>query len=75
MTTIRQADFIDSIADALQYISYYHPLDFIKALDEAYQREESEAAKNAIAQVLTNSRMSAQGHRRFVRTLVLSPAL
>ena len=63
MTTIRQADFIDSIADALQYISYYHPLDFIKALDEAYQREESEAAKNAIAQVLTNSRMSAQGHR------------
>ncbi|WP_300318629.1 fumarate hydratase [Idiomarina sp.] len=63
MTTIRQADFIDSIADALQYISYYHPLDFIKALDEAYQREESEAAKNAIAQVLANSRMSAQGHR------------
>ncbi|MCK7459968.1 fumarate hydratase [Idiomarina aminovorans] len=63
MTTIRQADFIDSIADSLQYISYYHPLDFIKALDEAYQREESEAAKNAIAQVLTNSRMSAQGHR------------
>ncbi|WP_289007771.1 fumarate hydratase [uncultured Idiomarina sp.] len=60
---MRQADFIDSIADALQYISYYHPLDFIKALDEAYQREESEAAKNAIAQVLTNSRMSAQGHR------------
>ena len=63
MTTIRQADFIDSIADALQYISYYHPLDFIKALDEAYQREENEAAKNAIAQVLTNSRMSAQGYR------------
>jgi len=63
MTTICQADFIDSIADSLQYISYYHPLDFIKALDEAYQREESEAAKNAIAQVLTNSRMSAQGHR------------
>lgn len=63
MTTIRQADFIDSIADALQYISYYHPLDFIKVLDDAYQREESEAAKNAIAQVLTNSRMSAQGHR------------
>jgi fumarate hydratase class I len=63
MTTICQADFIDSVADSLQYISYYHPLDFIKALDEAYQREESEAAKNAIAQVLTNSRMSAQGHR------------
>ena len=63
MATIRQSDFIESIADALQYISYYHPLDFIQALDEAYQREQSEAAKNAIAQVLTNSRMSAQGHR------------
>lgn len=63
MTTIRQSDFIESIADALQYISYYHPLDFIQALDKAYQKEESEAAKNAIAQVLTNSRMSAQGHR------------
>ena len=63
MATIRQSDFIESIADALQYISYYHPLDFIQALDQAYQREQSEAAKNAIAQVLTNSRMSAQGHR------------
>lgn len=63
MATIRQSDFIESIADALQYISYYHPLDFVQALDKAYQREQSEAAKNAIAQVLTNSRMSAQGHR------------
>ncbi|WP_404399595.1 fumarate hydratase [Idiomarina seosinensis] len=63
MASIRQSDFIESIADALQYISYYHPLDFIQALDQAYQREQSEAAKNAIAQVLTNSRMSAQGHR------------
>ena len=63
MAIIRQRDFIDSIADSLQYISYYHPIDFIQALDEAYQREKSEAAKNAIAQVLTNSRMSAQGHR------------
>ncbi|OIN01777.1 fumarate hydratase [Idiomarina sp. MD25a] len=63
MAIIRQSDFIDSIADSLQYISYYHPIDFIQALDEAYQREQSEAAKNAIAQVLTNSRMSAQGHR------------
>ena len=63
MAIIRQNDFIDSIADSLQYISYYHPIDFIQALDEAYQREKSEAAKNAIAQVLTNSRMSAQGHR------------
>lgn len=63
MAIIRQSDFIDSITDSLQYISYYHPIDFIQALDEAYQREKSEAAKNAIAQVLTNSRMSAQGHR------------
>ncbi|MDD5241507.1 MAG: fumarate hydratase [Sulfuricella sp.] len=63
MTTIRQEDFIASIADALQYISYYHPLDYIKALGEAYEREESPAAKDAIAQILTNSRMSAQGRR------------
>src|SRR5690554_3213249 len=63
MTIIRQADFIESIEDALQYISYYHPLDFVQALEKAYHREQSEAAKNAIAQVLTNSRMSAQGHR------------
>lgn len=63
MAIIRQADFIDSIEDALQYISYYHPLDFVQALEKAYNREQSEAAKNAIAQVLTNSRMSAQGHR------------
>ncbi|RUO40751.1 fumarate hydratase [Pseudidiomarina aestuarii] len=63
MAIIRQADFIESIADALQYISYYHPLDFVQALEQAYHREQSEAAKNAIAQVLTNSRMSAQGKR------------
>ena len=63
MTTIRQQDFIDSIADALQFISYYHPADFIKSLAAAYQREESPAAKDAMAQILTNSRMSAQGHR------------
>ncbi|RUO78887.1 fumarate hydratase [Idiomarina tyrosinivorans] len=63
MSVIRQADFIESIADALQYISYYHPLDFIQALEKAYEKEQSDAAKNAIAQVLTNSRMSAQGHR------------
>ena len=63
MTTIRQQDFIDSIADALQFISYYHPADFIKSLAEAYQREESPAAKDAMAQILTNSKMSAQGHR------------
>src|SRR5512139_4251445 len=63
MTTIRQQDLIDSIADALQFISYYHPADFIRSLAAAYQREESPAAKDAMAQMLTNSRMSAQGHR------------
>jgi fumarate hydratase class I len=63
MTTIRQDDFIESIADAFQFISYYHPLDYIQALGEAYEREESPAAKDAIAQILTNSRMSAEGHR------------
>ena len=63
MTTIRQQDFIDSIADALQFISYYHPTDFVEALAAAYPREESPAAKDAMAQILTNSRMSAQGHR------------
>jgi len=63
MTTIRQEDFIQSIADALQHISYYHPLDYIKALGAAYEREESPAAKDAIAQILTNSRLCAEGHR------------
>ncbi|GHU03798.1 fumarate hydratase class I [Betaproteobacteria bacterium] len=63
MTAIKQEDLIQSIADAFQYISYYHTPDFIKALGEAYEREESPAARDAIAQVLTNSRMSAEGHR------------
>jgi fumarate hydratase class I len=63
MTSIRQQDFIDSIADALQFISYYHPADFIMSLGVAYEMEESSAAKDAMAQILTNSRMSAQGHR------------
>lgn len=63
MTVIRQQDFVASIADALQYISYYHPRDFIQALGEAYQREQSPAAKDAIAQILTNSRLCAEGHR------------
>lgn len=63
MTVIRQQDFIDSIADALQFISYYHPTDFIRALAEAYRIEESPAAKDAMAQILANSRMCAQGHR------------
>src|SRR5215207_5891990 len=60
---IRQDDFIRSVADALQHISYYHPVDYITALGEAYAREESPAAKDAIAQILTNSRMCAEGHR------------
>ena len=63
MTLIRQDDFIQSIADALQYISYYHPLDFIQALNAAYQKEESPAAKDAMAQILINSRLCAEGHR------------
>ncbi len=63
MTTIRQDDFIQSIADALQYISYYHPPDYIRALAAAYETEESPAAKDAMAQILVNSRMCAQGHR------------
>lgn len=63
MTVIKQQDVIDSVADALQFISYYHPLDYISALGRAYELEESAAAKDAIAQILTNSRMCAEGHR------------
>ena len=63
MTIIRQEDLISSVADALQYISYYHPVDFIQAVKQAYDREESKAAKDAMAQILVNSRMCAMGHR------------
>jgi len=63
MANIRQDDFITSIADALQFMSYYHPQDYIEALGEAYRAEQSPAAKDAIAQILTNSRMCAEGHR------------
>ncbi len=63
MTTIRESDFVQSIADALQFISYYHPADYIRALAAAYAAEESSAAKDAMAQILVNSRMCAQGHR------------
>ena len=63
MTTIRQEDFIRSIADGFQYISYYHPADYIKSLNEAYEKEESPAAREAMAQILINSRMCAEGHR------------
>ncbi|MFT3777729.1 MAG: fumarate hydratase [Ottowia sp.] len=63
MTTIQQDDLIESIAAALQYISYYHPADYIAHLARAYEREQSAAAKDAMAQILTNSKMSATGHR------------
>jgi fumarate hydratase class I len=59
----RQEDFIASVAGALQYISYYHPVDYITSLAKAYEREQSHAAKDAIAQILINSRMCAEGHR------------
>jgi fumarate hydratase class I len=62
-TTIRQDDLIESVAAALQFISYYHPADYIAHLARAYEREQSAAAKDAIAQILTNSKMSAEGHR------------
>ncbi len=63
MATIKQEDLIQSVADALQYISYYHPVDYITNLAKAYELEESPAAKDAMAQILINSRMCAEGHR------------
>jgi fumarate hydratase class I len=63
MSVIRQDDFISSVADALQFISYYHPLDFIQGVHEAYLKEENPAAKDAMAQILINSRMCAEGQR------------
>ncbi|SPE24487.1 fumarate hydratase, class I [Candidatus Sulfotelmatomonas gaucii] len=63
MTVIRQEDFIASVAGALQYISYYHPLDYITSLAKAYEHEQSPAARDAMAQILINSRMCAEGHR------------
>jgi len=63
MTTIREEDFIQSIADGFQYISCYHPPDYIKALGQAWEREESEPARDAMAQILVNSRMAAEGRR------------
>lgn len=63
VTVIEEADVIQSIQDALQYISYYHPVDFIRSIHAAYEREESIAAKDAMAQILINSRMCAEGHR------------
>ena len=63
MSLIRSEDLIQSVADALQYISYYHPPDFIKALHEAWRREQSPAARDAMAQILVNSRLCAEGKR------------
>ena len=63
MTLIREDDLIASVADALQYISYYHTPDFIRAMGRAYEIEQSPAARDAIAQILTNSRLCAEGHR------------
>ncbi|HZS80708.1 MAG TPA: fumarate hydratase, partial [Herbaspirillum sp.] len=63
MTVIKQDDLIESVAAALQYISYYHPVDYIRHLARAYEQEQSPAAKDAIAQILTNSRMCAEGRR------------
>ncbi|MEJ2521101.1 MAG: fumarate hydratase, partial [Desulfuromonadales bacterium] len=62
-TVIKQQDLIDSVADALQYISYYHPAEFIRALGAAWEKEANPAAKDAMAQILINSRMCALGHR------------
>jgi fumarate hydratase, class I len=63
MTTIRRDDLVESVAAALQYISYYHPVDYVHALASAYRAEASPAAKDAIAQILTNSRLCAEGRR------------
>jgi fumarate hydratase class I len=63
VATIRQEDFIQSVADALQFISYYHPTDFLQAMTRAYEREASPAAKDALAQILINSRLAAEGQR------------
>src|SRR6201986_5569889 len=63
MTTIKQEDFIASVYGPLQYISYSHPTDYIESLTRAYELEQSHAAKDAMAQILINSRMCAEGHR------------
>ena len=63
MSTITENDIRQSVADAIQYISYYHPEDFVKGMVNAYEKEESESAKNAIGQILINSKMCAMGHR------------
>ena len=63
MTVIKDRDIVESVADALQFISYYHPADFVQAVNRAYEMEQSQAAKDALAQILINSRMCAMGKR------------
>ena len=63
MTVIQDRDVVESVADALQFISYYHPQDFVQAVHRAYEMEQSQAAKDALAQILINSRMCAMGKR------------
>src|ERR1700690_857928 len=75
MTIIRQEDFVASVAGALQYISYYHPVDYIASLAKTYEREQSPAAKDAMAQILINSRMCAEGHRPICQDTGIENAL
>ena len=76
MTTVfRQDDLIESVADALQYISYYHPVDFIQAMNDAYVKEANPAAKDAMAQILINSRMCAEGPSTGTRSYTLATSL
>ena len=72
MTVIQDRDVVESVADALQFISYYHPQDFVQAVHRAYEMEQSQAAKDALAQILINSRMCAMGKRPICQTRVLS---
>ena len=75
MTVITDRDVVESVADALQFISYYHPTDFVQAVHRAYEMEQSQAAKDALAQILINSRMCAMGKRPFAKIRALSPYL
>ncbi|SPY09531.1 fumarate hydratase [Neisseria gonorrhoeae] len=74
MTVIKQEDFIQSICDAFQFISYYHPKDYIDALYKAWQKEENPAAKDAMTQILVNSRMCAENNRPSAKTQVSQPS-
>ena len=74
MTRIGQDDLIQSVAEALQHISYYHPVDFIEHLARAYEMEQAPAAKDAMGQILINSRLAAEGHRPMCKTPASSPS-